>query len=117
MMKILSNTIDDVRVFELSGRFDAKSAPDVQRELQASLEQDGRRIIVNMANVDFVDSTALSTLVQTRRSAGEKQGDLYLCELRQPVRIIFELTRLDRVFEIYPDLPSALMAFSVGAVH
>ena len=75
---------------------------------------EGNRIIVNMADVDFVDSTALTTLVRAQRMAGAKGGGLVLCELQQPARIIFELTRLDTVFEIFPDEQAALAAFTVG---
>lgn len=113
-MEILLNMIDDVNVVYPSGRFDSKSAPEVQQQLQTVFSQGGNRIIVNMADVDFVDSTALTTLVRAQRMAGAKGGGLVLCELQQPARIIFELTRLDTVFEIFPDEQAALAAFTVG---
>lgn len=113
-MKIFVNLVNDVHVFNLAGRFDAQSVPEVQSQLQTTLSQEGNRLIFNMADVEFVDSTALSTLVKARRSAVEKHGDLYLCALSQTARMLFEMTRLDSVFAIFPDESTALMAFSVG---
>lgn len=116
-MKISKKPVQDVQILVLSGRFDSESAPEVQRQLQTTFARDGSRIICNMADVDFVDSTALSTLVQARRQASEGQGDLYLCHLQQPARIIFELTRLDKVFDIFPDEQAALLAFMEDNLH
>jgi len=42
-----------------------------------------------------------------------QDGDLYICGLQQPVRIIFELTRLDKFFEIFPAEEDAIAAFSL----
>ena len=113
-MEILYNIINNVHVVYPSGRFDSKSAPEVQEQLDAVFSQGGTRIIINMADVDFVDSTALTTLVRAQRMAGAKGGDLVLCELQQPARIIFELTRLDTVFHIFSDEQAALAAFKAG---
>ena len=108
------NMINDVHIVYPSGRFDSKSAPDVQEQLEKVFGQGGNRIIVNMADVDFVDSTALTTLVRAQRTADDKGGDLVLCELQQPARIVFELTRLDTVFHIFSDEQTALAAFKAG---
>jgi anti-sigma B factor antagonist len=58
-----------------------------------------------------MDPTALATLVQGMKHARQTGGDLHLCNLRRPVRIIFELTRLDQAFGIYPTEIEAVKAF------
>ena len=50
-------------------------------------------------------------LVQGMKRCRERDGDLRLCALQQPVRMIFELTRLDRAFEIYQSEEDAVQAF------
>ncbi len=66
------------------------------------------RLVVNLSEVNFIDSSALSTLVQGLKHCREKGGDLMLCNLQQPVRVIFELTRLDKAFGIYPSEQAAI---------
>ena len=67
---------------------------------------------MNLENVVFVDSTALATLVQAMKRCRQLDGDLRLSNLKQPVRMIFELTRLDRAFEIFNLEEEAVGAFS-----
>lgn len=64
-----------------------------------------------MTSVSFVDSTALAALVQGMKHSRQQGGDLRLCGLGQSVRIIFELTRLDRAFEIYAKPKEAIASF------
>jgi anti-sigma B factor antagonist len=86
-----------VTVVALRGRFDAHTAPILSRWIG---ENTPARLVINLAEVSFVDSTALATMVQALKRCREADGDLRLCALQQPVRIIFELTRLDRAFTI-----------------
>lgn len=98
---------DQTSILTLSGRFDAHTAPQVREVLLQLLNEGHHRILVDMATVNFVDSTGLSTLVSGMKRCRQAGGDLALAQLQQPVRIIFELTRLDKAFEIYPDRATA----------
>lgn len=110
-MKLTSHSTqnNDIAVLELSGRFDAYEEPAVRQWLDQSSRP--AQVVVNLNGVNFIDSTALSTLVQSMKHCREKNGDLHLCNLQQPVRVIFELTRLDRAFEIFPSESEAVAAF------
>ena len=92
----------------LTGRFDAHEVPAVKAWFADSAESS--HLLVNLQGVHFIDSTALSTLVQGMKRCREKGGDLVLCNLQQPVRVIFELTRLDRAFSIYSTEADAVNA-------
>lgn len=98
-----------VSVLALSGRFDAHEAPKVADWLGRA---GGGRAVVNLGGVNFIDSTALATLVQGMKRLREGKGELALCSLQQPVRVIFELTRLDRAFAIYPTEDDAIAALA-----
>ena len=94
---------DQMTILTLSGRFDAHVAPQVRESLLRLLDEGHNHVLVDMAEVNFVDSTGLSVLVSGMKRCRQAGGDLALMQLQQPVRIIFELTRLDKAFEIYPD--------------
>lgn len=102
-----------VEVIELAGRFDAYAAPQVTNWLVERQAESAApvRMVVNLAAVNFVDSTALASLVQGMKHCRQAGGDLRLCGLQQPVRIIFELTRLDRAFEIFGTIGEAIESF------
>jgi anti-sigma B factor antagonist len=98
----------------INGRFDAHQVPQVQQEMDGILAGGQHNIILNLADVNFVDSSALAVMVRGMKRCREQNGELILCGLRQPVRIIFELTRMDRAFRIYDDEAAAKRALKAG---
>lgn len=94
-------------IVTLAGRFDAHTAPQVREVLLQLLDEGRHHILVDMAAVNFVDSTGLSTLVSGMKRSRQAGGDLALMQLQRPVRVIVELTRLDKAFNIYPDRATA----------
>ena len=114
-METQTRIMDAVQVVDLHGRLDAHQGKQVDSVLAAATGQRSRTV-VNLSKVHFIDSTGLSVLVKGMKHHREQQGDLVLCELQQPVRIIFELTRLDRMFTIYATETDALHALHQVAV-
>lgn len=115
-MELIVRSTDNVKILELKGRFDTYTAGSVRQWLEevtaAAMSAEPTNIVVNLQGVDFVDSTALATLVQGVKTCRQHEGDLRLCEVQQSVRMVFELTRLDRFFEIFSQENEAVKAFS-----
>jgi anti-sigma B factor antagonist len=112
-MELNLRSVDNVKVIELTGRFDTYTAGEVRQGIEKAMAEEPANIVVNLQGVDFVDSTALATLVQGVKNCRQHNGDLRLCEVQQAVRMVFELTRLDRFFEIYLQENEAVKAFKV----
>ena len=110
-MELKVNNFDTASSITLTGRFDAYEVNPVIAWIKGQVEAGHSRLVVNLEGVNFIDSTALSALVQGLKRCREKDGDLLLCCLQQPVRVIFELTRLDKAFVIFTTRDEALMAF------
>ncbi|MBP1464913.1 STAS domain-containing protein [Candidatus Chloroploca sp. M-50] len=108
-MALTTRTVGNVTVLELTGRFDAHMAP-------ALLEWYGKlrtaQVVVNLAGVNFIDSSALAALTGGMKRCRQQKGDLKLCALQQPVQVIFELTRMNRAFEIFPSETEAIASFT-----
>jgi anti-sigma B factor antagonist len=113
-MNLRSHVSGTAAVLELSGRFDSYVAPRAAEWLERATTTTPANIVVNLADVNFVDSTALATLVQGLNRARKRNGELFLCGLQKQVYMIFELTRLDKAFHIFVDEDHALQAF-IGA--
>lgn len=110
-METIESTRETYPVILLKGRFDAHEVEPVRIWMQEQVVMGKTKIIIDLAGVNFIDSTALSTLVRGLKHCREKQGDLHLCNLQQPVRVIFELTRLDKAFDIFATEVEAAKAF------
>ena len=107
-----SRLADNVNVLAITGSFNNYSAGPVRQWLEVAGTTAPAHLVVNLSQVHFLDSSGLSTLVHGLKLARELGGDLRLCSLQQPVRMIFEMTRLDQVFEIFSQEADAIHAFS-----
>lgn len=111
---LTSHRTQDVVILVPEGRFDARSAPAIAEWLEASVRSGADQTVVDLRSTKFMDSTGLATLVRFMKQCRETGGDLCLANLQQPVRMIFELTRLDSAFAIYPTVEAAVASFSAG---
>ena len=105
-MEINQRTSGDVQILGLEGRFDAYEVVVITDWFNAHPYVNN--VVINMSGVGFIDSSGLSSLVKGLKHCRENGGELYLCNLQQAVRIIFELTRLDRTFDIFDNEATAL---------
>ena len=102
----------DVLVIEL--REDNLDASNVRefRDAVQSLIQDHHKVVLDMAGVNFVDSSGLGALISCLRQLNGKRGDFRLCEMSRTVRALFELMRMHRVFNIHETRADAVRSFS-----
>lgn len=103
--------IDGIEVLTINGRFDAHGAPAIKTWLLQAAAGDKPKVLVRLADAHFIDSAALATLIAGLKQCRTRGGALILCELAQPVRIIFELTQMDQMFTIVDSAAAALAAF------
>jgi anti-sigma B factor antagonist len=96
----ITRSHSDESTFALAGRFDAHEVAGFRGALEPSLHEHGTRINLDLTNVIFIDSTALAELVRAMKQARLHDGDVVLVGLSDPVRVILELTRLDRALTI-----------------
>ena len=110
-MELKSRQDDGILVLELEGRLDAHQAPAVSQWLTDNISPSAALLVINLQKVNFIDSIALAVLVKAIKRCKEKNGELHLCNVTKPVKIILELTLLNKVFNIFDDESSAVNAF------
>jgi anti-sigma B factor antagonist len=88
-------------------RIDAHNSGELKAYLLQMIEGGENHIIVQLEHVRFIDSSGLGALLSGNKHIIAKSGRLALTNIQQQVLSMFELTRLNRVFEIYADLNEA----------
>jgi anti-sigma B factor antagonist len=88
-------------------RIDAHNSGELKEYLLQMIEGGESRIIVRLGYVRFIDSSGLGALLSGNKGVIAKSGKLALTNIQKQVLSMFELTRLNRVFEIYADLDEA----------
>lgn len=98
-------------VIHLSGQLDALSATYVRNELASAVARGHTRLVVDLANVGFVDSSGLGSLISGLKAARIAGGDLRLAQPSKQVGAILSLTMLERVLRSYPTVADALKGY------
>ena len=80
-------------------------------DLIKKIEQGNSKVIIDLSATEFVDSSFLGTLVAGLKKTDINSGNLKIVDLQEPVRVIFELTRLYKIFEIFDTVEDALNSF------
>ena len=92
------------------GDVDLGRSPELRVELAQTQKTKPERIIVDLEQVPYMDSSGVATLVEAMQNARRKKTQLILCGMKDKVRAIFEIARLDMVFTIVGDCDDALNA-------
>lgn len=101
-----------------TSNLDAREAPDFKRQLIALIDAEKQpRVVVNIASLQFIDSSGLGSLLSVLRHLNSLKGDLKLANMTPPVQAIFELVRMHKLFEIYPSDTAAVESFSENSEH
>jgi anti-sigma B factor antagonist len=90
------------------GELDAATASEFNAKLDGLLTGGKQKVVVDLKDTGFIDSSGLATLVRAFKHARASGGSLVLAGLQPAVRKVFELTRLDKAFDIYRDSGEAL---------
>lgn len=109
-MNIDIETREGWTVFHLDGDLDSGSAADLQSRYMKSLNSGLTSFLVDLGKVHYVDSSGLAALVKLYKETRTRGGSLGLCAVQKDAMKIFQLTRLDKIFTIYPDTDSARAA-------
>ena len=111
-LEVQTRQVDNgVTVVAPTGRLDVAGAPTLKDAISEALKNGQPRVVIDMEGVSFVDSTGLGSVIAALKQIRSSQGDLRLAAPNQQVRVVLELTTLDRVFPYYSTVEEALTGF------
>ena len=109
-LKIKTEKKTDAVIVHIRGDVDLYSSPKVRTAIIALTKQKKPAIIIDLAEVTYMDSSGIATLVEGLQQTGKYKGKFAIVSLRANVKEVFELSRLDKVFDIYADEEWAMAA-------
>src|SRR3990172_2102998 len=111
-LRITSRQTDGVTILDLSGRIVLGEESNTLREALKGLANQGeKKVLLNLAGVNYVDSSGLGTLASGYITLANQQGKLKLLNLAKTTRDLMEFTNLLSVFEVFDDEAVALKSF------
>lgn len=101
-MKLTTTKKSDFNILTIEDeRIDAHNSAELKEYILQMIDRGENQIIVQLEHVRFIDSSGLGALLSGHKNTTAKAGRFVLTQIQQQVMSMFELTRLNRVFEIY----------------
>jgi len=114
-LKLSTRDINGVTIIDLSGRIVFGDESAMLRDKVKSLIPTNSRIILNLAQISYIDSGGIGTMVSLFTSARAAGGDIKLVNLTKRVGDLLQITKLITVFEAYDNESQAVQAFAQKA--
>lgn len=115
-MTTSTREVAGVTIVDISGRIVLGEESAALRELVSSLLSKGhKKVLLNLADVNYIDSSGLGNLVSSFTSARKQSGELKLLNLNSKVHDVMQITRLFTVFEVFDNEAAAVKSFAQSA--
>ena len=112
-MKISSRTVGDIHILDCSGKITlGEGTMAVRNTIHDILNTGGRKIVLNLANVNYIDSPGVGELVSTHTRVANQGGELKLLCLTKKIQEILAITRLLTVFQVYDSETATIASFA-----
>ena len=110
-MKIEVAKENNVTIVAVEGEIDVETSPQLRERFDELLAQGEHNFVIDLGGVDFIDSSGLAAFVRLFKRVRVGEGDVKLCCIRPEILKIFELTRLNRVFDIFDTRAEAVESY------
>ena len=111
-MQIEKSSDNGVTTLKVSGEVDLHASPDLRSELQSCVSEKTPVLLIDFSAVEYIDSSGLATFIEYLRDAAAYDGKIALFGMKQKVRTIFDLVRLNELFTIADSADAAVAALA-----
>jgi anti-sigma B factor antagonist len=109
-MQITERTEEDIPVVSITGDVDLETSPQLREFLKPKSSKKTPLLLLDFSGVNYIDSSGLATLIEYFQAVQGFKGKMALASLSPRVKNVFEIVRLEQIFSLHPDIPSALKA-------
>lgn len=102
----------NVGIVEISGRLDAYNATEFKNQVSKHFEET-QNFVFDLGKLEFLDSTGLGSLIACLKSVSEQDGDIRIANMSDKPRMVFEITRAHKIFEIFDDVDIAVQSYNL----
>lgn len=107
-MEVTIKQENNATVASVDGRLDAVSAPELERQLSAAIDAGQKSMILDLGGLEYISSAGLRVILTTAKRVKTAQGKLVLCNIRDTVMQIFEISGFCSILNIAENRESAL---------
>lgn len=110
-MSFTIKTEGEIVVVEVEGQLIVGNRQELKQKVLDELKRGGRKFLIDFSHVGYIDSSGLGVLVSLSKKIRDQGGELRLANLNDDLKTLFELTKLDTLFQIAETRERALASF------
>jgi anti-anti-sigma factor len=95
-------------VVSVKGRMDAVSSPEFEKQLSELIGQGEKDFVIDLGELEYLSSAGLRVILVTVKHLKEKEGELFLCALKDMVKEVFEISGFGAIIPVYDSVESAI---------
>jgi len=107
-MQIIVTKKAPVAILSIHGHFNAGAVPEFERIFNQHLDTGERRFVLNLADLTFISSAGLCSILAIAKKIKEREGNLVVCALQGEALKVFEISGFAALFSLYPTEAAAL---------
>ena len=111
-MQVKIEDKNEVKICYINGEIDINSAPQIKKIFDKIISEKSNKVLVNLKDVSYVDSSGLATMVEMLKNIRTYGGKMKISNLSQKVKSLFEITKLDKLFGIKIDESDGINSYS-----
>ncbi|MEM7444811.1 MAG: STAS domain-containing protein [Pseudomonadota bacterium] len=110
-MQIFTTVVNNVSLLSVEGRVDGATAQGVQDRVGSVVESGARKIVLNLAKVEYISSAGLRAILISAKAITAASGELRICNLHGMVRDVFDISGISNVLSVFDSETDALKGF------
>ncbi len=107
-MELLVKKDGDASILSLSGRLDSNTSADLEKQIDALIDDGAHCLVIDFSNLDYISSAGLRIMLKTSKALGRMEGKFILCAMQDYVKEVFEIAGFHTFLTITPTLDDAL---------
>ena len=112
-MEIAKRTVDDIQILDCKGKITlGEGTMAVRNTVRDIITENGKKIILNLGDVNYIDSSGIGELVSTYTTVTNAGGQLKLLNLTKKIHELLQITKLLTVFQVFEDEKAAIASFN-----
>jgi len=112
-MEIAKRTVEDIQILDCKGKITlGEGTMAVRNTVRDIITENGKKIILNLGDVNYIDSSGIGELVSTYTTVTNAGGQLKLLNLTKKIHELLQITKLLTVFQVFEDEKAAIASFN-----
>lgn len=110
-MNVTTREENGIAIVEIDGKLDTATSPAAQENLTAMISEGKKKILINLAKLDYIASSGLRVLLTLAKDLEQGGGALRICNLNKVVQEIFDISGFSSILKVFPSESEALASF------